>query len=340
MRLTKGEWWLITGFATVFAFFSACSHSPDKGSSSASSNSPSSSSSSGSGGRYAGKDKDWGPDSEIDMSNVPDAIPRYELRTIAGNKNPYTVLGKTYRLMEDERAYKERGKASWYGYKFNGEHTSNGELYDMFNMTGAHKTLPIPSYVRVTNLANQKSVVVRINDRGPFHENRIIDLSYAAAQRLGITRLGTGDVEVEIVVPEGDPRPPLRGRKASTIAKQTVPKEDVVTKTEAGITGVSSPQLPEGTYLQIAAFGAEKSAQQFVSDVSAKLNYPVVINEVQTPQHLYRVRVGPFKDSQAVQAARDELQKINILNLTWYINKFLCDCKCYNSLQFRHKPVG
>ena len=313
MQLTRGEWWLIIGLATFLAMLSACSHSPERESSSPSStNSPSSSSSSGSGGRYAGKDRDWGPDSEIDMSNVPDAIPRYELRTIAGNKNPYTVLGKTYHLMKDERAYKERGKASWYGYKFNGEHTSNGELYDMFNMTGAHKTLPIPSYVRVTNLANQKSVVVRINDRGPFHSGRIIDLSYAAAQRLGITQLGTGDVEVEIVVPEGDPRAPLRGRKASTIA-QTSPKEDVVTRKEAGITGAISSQLPAGTYLQIAAFGAEKSAQQFMNDVSAKLSYPVIINEVQAPQQLYRVRVGPFKDSQAVQAARDELQKINIL---------------------------
>ena len=305
MRIAKIELWLMVGLLTCL---SACSHSPSKND--GSSASPSSSST-GSSGRYTGKDNDWGPDNEIDMSNVPDAVPRYENRTIAGNKNPYTVLGKTYYLMEDERAYKERGKASWYGYKFNGESTSNGELYDMFSMTGAHKTLPIPSYVRVTNLANKKSVIVRINDRGPFFDNRIIDLSYAAAQRLGITRVGTGDVEVEVVVPEGDPRPPLRG-KDKLVAKQIPLKEDMVTKKEAGITGAES-QLPEGTYLQIAAFGVEKSAHQFMSDVSAKLNYPVIISEVNAPQHLYRVRVGPFKDAQGVQAARDQLQKINIL---------------------------
>jgi rare lipoprotein A len=311
----KGAVWLTAGLATILSILSACSHSPKQPSETEDPSSPASStgssSSGSSGGRYAGKDKDWGPDNEMDMSNVPDAVPRYELRTIAGNKNPYTVLGKTYHLMKDERAYKERGKASWYGYKFNGERTSNGELYDMFNMTGAHKTLPIPSYVRVTNIANQKSVVVRINDRGPFHGNRIIDLSYAAAQRLGITRAGTGDVEVEIVVPEGDPRPPLRGKKGS-IAKQTARGEDIVSQKEAGITSAMSSQLPAGTFLQIAAFGAEKSARQFVDDVSARLGYPVIISEAQTPQHLYRVRVGPFKDAQAVQAARDELLKINI----------------------------
>ena len=164
--------------------------------------------------RYIGKDNDWGPNKEIDMSHVPDAQPKYELRTQAGNRNPYSVFGKTYFLLEDERNYKERGIASWYGYKFNGERTSNGELYDMFSMTGAHKTLPIPSYVRVTNLDNHKNVVVRINDRGPFFENRIIDLSYAAAQRLGITQEGTGNVEVEVIVPEDDPRPPLRACRA------------------------------------------------------------------------------------------------------------------------------
>jgi len=283
-----------------------CSHGESKKSGAQSSSSSS--------GRYPGKDRDWGPDKEIDMSHVPDAVPRYEVRTQAGNKNPYTVLGQTYYLIDDERAYKQRGKASWYGYKFNGERTSNGELYDMFSMTGAHKTLPIPSYVRVTNLANRKSVIVRINDRGPFHEDRIIDLSYAAAQRLGITQVGTGDVEVEVVVPEDDPRPPLRPRQKEVAASKAVAAKEstgIVSKEEAGISGADA-KIPEGTYLQIAAFGVEKSAKQLAVSVSGKVSFPVVISTVKAPQKLYRVRLGPFKDSQSLQNARDQLQKINI----------------------------
>lgn len=303
----------------LVALVAGCSHSSKREAGSDSASSPP--------GRYKGKDKDWGPDQEIDMSHVPDAVPRYELRTIAGNKNPYTVLGKTYVLMDDERAYKERGIASWYGYKFNGERTSNGELYDMFSMTGAHKTLPIPSYVRVTNLDNKKSVIVRINDRGPFHDDRVIDLSYAAAQRLGITRMGTGRVELEIIVPDDDPRPPLLARQSRTSGKAVAAREasarqaGIVPKTEVagaapavaqGAGALPTETLPAGTYLQIGAFGVEKSAKQFAAEVGAKLNYPVVISAVQSPQRLYRVRVGPLGDAQALQTAREQLQKIDI----------------------------
>lgn len=300
--LGKLSWSCLALLVLMAAVLNGCSNTPKK--------SGSSDSSSSSSGRYQGKDQDWGPDKEIDMSHVPDAVPRYENRTIAGNKNPYTVLGKTYYLMDDERAYTERGKASWYGYKFNGERTSNGELYDMFAMTGAHKTLPIPSYVRVTNLDNGKTVVVRVNDRGPFHDGRIIDLSYAAAQRLGITRVGTGNVDVEVVVPESDPRPPLRGRKTelSVSAKEA----GIVSKVDAGV-AANDTKIPEGTYLQIAAFGVERSAKQFAQSVGKALSYPVVISNSQAPNKLYRVRVGPFKDAQSMQTARDQLQKIDIL---------------------------
>ena len=290
----------------VTGLLHACSSSPKK-----SGSGDSSSTSSSSSGRYQGKDQDWGPDKEIDMSHVPDAVPRYETRTIAGNKNPYTVLGQTYYLMDDERAYTERGKASWYGFKFNGERTSNGELYDMFAMTGAHKTLPIPSYVRVTNLDNRKSVIVRINDRGPFHDGRVIDLSYAAAQRLGITQIGTGNVEVEVVVPDGDPRPPLKPRKSGLVAKEASKEAGIVPKAEAGAEAADT-KIPEGTYLQIAAFGVEKSAKDFAAKVGSVLTYPVVISTTKMPTKLYRVRVGPFKDAQSMQAAREQLQKIDI----------------------------
>jgi rare lipoprotein A len=242
-------------------------------------------------GRYS-HDKDFGPSEDVDLSHVPDAVPRYETRTRAGNKNPYTVLGKTYHLIEDESAYRERGYASWYGNKFNGHNTSNGERYDMYAMTGAHKTLPIPSYVRVTNLDNGKSVVVRINDRGPFHQGRIIDLSYAAAQRIGIHKTGTGRVEVEIVLP-GDAAP--------------IPRR-ADNKTPVHI----EPALPEGTYLQVGAFSQKASAQQFAASLGSNLTFPVTIHSVAQPKQVHRVRVGPFKDAKSLQNARDQLTRIKI----------------------------
>ncbi|WP_225319005.1 septal ring lytic transglycosylase RlpA family protein [Cellvibrio sp. KY-GH-1] len=242
-------------------------------------------------GRYK-HDKDFGPSEEVDLSHIPDAVPRYEVRTRAGNKNPYTVLGKTYHLIKDETSYKERGYASWYGNKFNGYHTSNGELYDMYAMTGAHKTLPIPSYVRVTNLDNGKSVVVRINDRGPFHQGRIVDLSYAAAQRIGIHKAGTGRVEVEIALP-GD-APPIPRKAETSVAKQI----------EAA--------LPPGTYLQIGAFGNKQAAQDFASNLGTKLTFPVVISSASAPKEIHRVRLGPFKDAKNLQQARDQLARVKI----------------------------
>lgn len=242
-------------------------------------------------GRYA-HEKDFGPDEEVDLSHVPDAVPRYEVRTTAGNKNPYTVLGKTYHLVADETSYRERGYASWYGKKFNGHHTSNGEVYDMYAMTGAHKTLPIPSYVRVKNLDNGKSVVVRINDRGPFHHGRIIDLSYAAAQRIGIHKTGTGRVEVEIALPHDAAPVPLRaGAKA-------------VAQIESA--------LPPGTYLQVGAFSQKNAAQQFAASIGTKLTYPLTINSAQQPKEIHRVRIGPFSNAKSLQDARDQLARIKI----------------------------
>lgn len=242
-------------------------------------------------GRYA-HDKDFGPGEDVDLSHVPDAVPRYEARTRAGNKNPYTVLGKTYHLISDETSYRERGYASWYGKKFNGHNTSNGEVYDMYAMTGAHKTLPIPSYVRVKNLDNGKSVVVRINDRGPFHQGRIVDLSYAAAQRIGIHKMGTGRVEVEIALPNEAAPIPLRAGTQSAAHIEAA--------------------LPPGTYLQVGAFAQKNSAQQFAASIGTKLTYPLTINSAQSPKEIHRVRVGPFADAKSLQNARDQLARIKI----------------------------
>ncbi|MGB5098829.1 MAG: septal ring lytic transglycosylase RlpA family protein, partial [Porticoccaceae bacterium] len=152
----------------------------------------------GPGGASAGRD---GPPGREADGDYPDVTPRSEAITGAGNKNPYTVLGKTYHLLPTAAGYREKGVASWYGTKFHGRATSNGEPYDMFAMTAAHKTLPIPAYVRVTNLENGRSAIVRVNDRGPFHDDRIIDLSYAAAKKLGVFDQGTARVEVVAIDP-------------------------------------------------------------------------------------------------------------------------------------------
>ena len=229
------------------------------------------------------EEKDRGPDRPVDTSHVP-----HEVRTAAGNKNPYTVLGQTYHLMDDETGYREQGIASWYGKKFHGRRTSNGEVYDMYAMTAAHKTLPIPSYVRVTNLDNRRQVVVRVNDRGPFHGGRIIDLSYAAAQRLGFANHGTARVEVEIIVPGDQPPAPLRAEEAS----------DAVA-------------IPSGeqTYLQVGAFSTLGAAEQQRERVSGMVGYPVVIHSPEELPELHRVRIGPLTNTTEVAEVREQLRR-------------------------------
>src|SRR5215470_356115 len=150
------------------------------------------------------KDDGPGESPPANLDSIPDAQPRPEALHRFANR-PYTVFGREYVPATSLRPYKERGVASWYGRKFHGEKTSNGETYDMYAMTAAHPTLPLPSYARVTNVATGKSVVVRVNDRGPFLHDRVIDLSYAAAERIGIAQKGSGEVEVEAILPSPPP---------------------------------------------------------------------------------------------------------------------------------------
>lgn len=144
--------------------------------------------------------KDGAPWWDVDVSRIPDATPT--LHSGPYKANPYTVLGKTYFPLQDSKTYVASGTASWYGTKFHGQNTANGEVYDLYGMSAAHKTLPLPSYVRVTNLDNNKSVILRVNDRGPFYSDRIIDLSYAAAKKLGYAEIGTARVKVEGIDPQ------------------------------------------------------------------------------------------------------------------------------------------
>ncbi|CAM0122251.1 septal ring lytic transglycosylase RlpA family protein [Stenotrophomonas geniculata] len=177
------------------------------------------------GGLYKPGVRDSTPDYIPNVACIPEPEVTAEERSAIGNKSPYVVLGKSYKVLDDTRNYVERGTASYYGAKFHGRLTSNREVYDMYQFTAAHKTLPLPSFARVTNLDNGESVIVRVNDRGPFHDGRVVDLSYAAAVRLGITQRGTGNVEVRALQPGESnllaQKPSRRERRAAETAATT-----------------------------------------------------------------------------------------------------------------------
>jgi len=221
---------------------------------------------------------DGAPLKSIGPGDVADATPRPDPILAVGNKSPYTVNGESYEVLEDYRNYREQGIASWYGTKFNGHATSNGEIFDLYQASAAHKTLPIPSYARVTNLNNGKSVVVRVNDRGPFHSDRLIDLSYGAAVKLGYMAQGTAPVEVAVVNIAG-----VDDRRGTTSGNYR--------------------------YLQLGAFSSEASAQRLQGELQALLSAPVAVSPVDAGGGmLYRVRVGPMDSNDALLAVQQQLQ--------------------------------
>lgn len=227
-------------------------------------------------GRYA-MNKDVAPAAaEVppDVTSTPDAVPRAEPRSAGGNSPVYEVFGKTYRVLDKASGFRERGHASWYGKKFHGHRTANGEIYDMYKMTAAHKSLPIPAYVRVTRQDNGKSVVVRVNDRGPFHKGRIIDLSYAAAAKLDMLREGSIAVEIVALDPL-EPAP--AGESWLQIAEYADPINAVVLREE------------------LAAHG-HGDAQILVGDADGLA--------------IHRVVLGPFADAGAAEARRAALQAL------------------------------
>jgi len=238
--------------------------------------------------RYRQNDDNGPAAPPIDVSKIPEPVPKAEPRSRYGNKETYSVLGQTYKLLPDASGYVERGIASWYGNKFHGYMTSSFEPYDMYAFTAAHKTLPLPSYARVTNLDNGKSVVVRINDRGPFHENRLIDLSYAAAVRIGVRPKGTGLVEVRAIDPkhpDSEPAPPPR----------------VVTAQS------SSARI----YLQLGAFGDRANAERVAVAARRDGIEPVDIQSTGVNGHtVHRVRVGPLADVAAADALTPRIEKL------------------------------
>ncbi len=238
------------------------------------------------------------PTEQVDVSTIPNAVPKVEPRTIAGNKSPYTVFGVTYEVLPTDIGYLERGTASFYGTKFHGRMTSNGEPYDMFGMTAAHKTLPIPSYVKVTSLVNQREVVVRINDRGPFHGDRIIDLSWTAARKLGFDQIGTAPVLVEAIPmhPEQLPPTPLRPLADTPSGSSTA--------ASIPIAGAENGQA----FLQVAAFSGYDSARAALDKVSALLSVPAVLHTEPGPQgDLMKLRLGPINSEQEMNQLRQQL---------------------------------
>jgi len=277
-------------FASV-VLLAACSSAPKK--------EPSTSPSAPSSSTKYYKDDGPGESPPANLDAIPDAVPRLEPLNRFANR-PYTVLGKDYVPATSLRPYKERGVASWYGRKFHGQKTSNGETYDMYAMTAAHPTLPLPSYARVTNVATGRSVVVRVNDRGPFLHDRIIDLSYAAANRIGTAAKGSGEVIVEAIIPgEGTTvaAPPLPPVVA------TAPLRTVETPQAAAV----STETSGGFAVQLGAFQNNVNAQDFLAHVQAQLATAQVEPKVREAGGLYRVYVGPYPDRDEAKRVADRL---------------------------------
>ena len=255
----------------------------------------------GRGGYY----KDDGPGADApDIDKIPDAEPRQDpLHRFANN--PYTALGRAYTPMRSLSPFKERGLASWYGRMFHGQKTSSGEIYDMYGMTAAHPVLPIPSYAKVTNLRNNRSVVVRINDRGPFHTGRIIDLSFTAAAKLGYIDTGSTSVEVELIQPADFARYARRTAPAVVDSGREPSLPRTVTAAE--------PVAESGTiYLQIGSFATRENADALKARVALEVASLSASVDVRQVEEAFKVQVGPYRNraeaAPAVETIRQVLQ--------------------------------
>jgi rare lipoprotein A len=244
-------------------------------------------------GRYA-QDHDSTPSQVPDIAKIPEPLPKNEPRSQYGNKSPYSVLGETYRVLPSCADYVERGLASWYGNKFNGYTTSNFEKYDMYAYSAASKVLPLPCYVRVTNLKTGSSAIVRVNDRGPFVSNRIIDLSYVAAIKLGVWPQGTAMVEVRGIDPNHLPRTkePERNTTVSTSPRK--------------------PPQPE-LYLQVGAYAESTNAEHAAAKVRAAHigDVHVVAGNV-AGKTVHRVRLGPLRDADEADRLTPKLRELGL----------------------------
>lgn len=288
------------------------------------------------GGYYLDDGPDANPPANLDA--VPDAVPKIE-PFAPSNSKPYVVFGKTYTPDVSGGPYKKQGRASWYGKKFHGNSTANGERYNMYGMTAAHPTLPLPSYARVTRVSNGKSVVVRVNDRGPFLNDRVIDLSYVAAYKLGMLGPGSAEVVVERITPDqirnwqSTPATMNVAAAASiptpVAARQNVsapvppPAQSTLPPLAASNTPVATqsfnpamnattapPAMPGSMYLQLGAFSEASKAQALAARVSSQIpaDLAASVRVEQTANNLHRVRIGPFASREAAVQAVNPVQ--------------------------------
>jgi rare lipoprotein A len=285
-----------------------------------------------------------GTDIPVNLDSIPDAVPKNEPLHRYANR-PYIALGKTYKPMTDVGSFKERGIASWYGKKFNGERTSSGEIYDMYGMTAAHPTMPLPSYARVTNLANHKSVIVRVNDRGPFMNDRIIDLSYTAAYKLGIIGDGSAEVEVESINPnvsvntiaastvqskplESSASAPAEPAPVAAVAIAPAAASAVIAAPVATTTAIpvaasataNTPSTPPvavaslgssdtSVYLQLGAFSTQAGAEAYLDKMHSKLGDTGKMQlKLSTKEGLVRVHIGPYANLNEARSSAEGME--------------------------------
>ena len=275
------------------------------------------------GGYY--QDDGPGDNPPPNLDQIPDAEPKLEPLARAAN-NPYSVFGVQYVPFKTLAPYRHRGIGSWYGRKFQGQRTSSGEPYDMYAMTAAHATLPIPSYARVTNLANGRSVIVRINDRGPFHSGRLIDLSYTAAYKLGYAGAGSTQVEVESITPEEMPLLAAKRREAAVAAAAPqVPQPAAETKPVAPMVLAAASPLPaappeaaqpmpldadaRGIYLQLGAFSARDNAENFRVRVYQQLAWLNDAIQIFARDGMYRLDLGPYRNREEAAGMADKISE-------------------------------
>lgn len=251
---------------------------------------------SGGGGYY----KDDGPGlfAPPNLEETPDAVPKLEA-LLSGPMRPYVVLGKGYAPMTRLEPYRERGIATWYGRRYHGKPTSSGEPYDMYAMTAAHTVLPIPSYARVTNLANRKSVVVRVNDRGPFIGNRLIDLSYTAAYKLGLAAAGSGMVEVELIIPGNEGSP-----------KTAVPPTAAVSPAVAAPSSPANKPQTGGFFVQLAAFNSRENADAYLQQLRAQKEFQGEPLQIRENAGLFRIHAGPYPNETAARQSADRAARL------------------------------
>lgn len=274
--------------------------------------------------------QDAAPKRPPDLSSVSDAVPRAEPRSRYGNPASYEVFGQTYHVMDSAQGYVERGVASWYGTKFHGRRTSSGEPYDMYAMTAAHTRLPLPTYVRVTNLSNRRSVVVRVNDRGPFLRGRVIDLSYTAAYKLGYVNVGSAQVEVEQILPDeaplvagARPVPPLPARGNEGVVAAEAPalapralaplaSAAPAAARAAGAAGIAPPiaSASGGIFLQLGAFASYANAEGFRDAVQTQAASLAERFEVFTDGERFRLHAGPYDSVAAARSAAERMASL------------------------------